>query len=100
MTIAQASQIWKIDRSRQGDSSQLAMLAKKEATEETLQPGGSFGQPAALGIDSRSRVSARAVAPSKVYVIPQDALLASFASLPEALHAMRQHVDPGWRLTY
>ena len=73
---------------------------RAEATEETLQPGGSFGQPAALGIDSRSRVSARAVAPSKVYVIPQDALLASFASLPEALHAMRQHVDPGWRLTY
>ena len=49
---------------------------------------------------THSRVSARAVAPSKVYVIPQDALLASFASLPEALHAMRQHVDPGWRLTY
>merc|ERR1719327_1649712 len=49
---------------------------RAEATEETLQPGGSFGQPAALGIDSRSRVSARAVAPSKVYVIPQDALLA------------------------
>ena len=73
---------------------------RAEAIEETLQPGGSFGQPAALGIDSRSRVSARAVAPSKVYVIPQDALLASFASLPEALHAMRQHVDPGWRLTY
>ena len=28
---------------------------RAEATEETLQPGGSFGQPAALGIDSRSR---------------------------------------------
>ena len=40
-----------------------------------------------------SRVSARAVAPSKVYVIPQDALLSSYASLPEALLAMRRHVD-------
>ena len=38
-------------------------------------------------------MSARAVAPSKVYVIPQDALLSSYASLPEALLAMRRHVD-------
>ena len=62
-------------------------------TEETLQPGGSFGERAVLGVNSRSYVTARAIAPSKLYIITQDSFMQAFLTLPEALLAMRLAVD-------
>ena len=58
----------------------------------TLQPPASFGEAAALGIDSTSPITVRALTFSEVYILPQDCFLEAFFSLPEALELMRADV--------
>ncbi|KAH8056896.1 voltage-gated potassium channel [Aureococcus anophagefferens] len=64
-----------------------------DVEEDTLQPGGSFGEKAVLGVNSRSYVTARAIAPTNIYIITQDNFMQAFVTLPEALLAMRTSVD-------
>jgi hypothetical protein len=64
-----------------------------DLVEETLQPGGSFGERAMLGVNSRSYVTARALSPSNIYIVTQDCFMQAFVTLPEALLAMRHFVD-------
>ena len=64
-----------------------------DVEEDTLQPGGSFGEKAVLGVNSRSYVTARAIAPTNIYIITQDNFMQAFVTLPEALLAMRTAVD-------
>jgi len=70
-------------------------VRSKRGQEQVLQPGASFGEAAVLGVNSRSKVTAVTLGPSRLYLIPQDNFLRAFQTLPEALLEMRCQIEGG-----